>query len=94
MDNDLTLKDAALKLGFVTEEQFDRVLDPAKMVHPYVAETRKYVSGLSKKVKSRIEENPCLIQVLAATNEALTFCTTPGSTNRPVIRRTSGGRSD
>jgi fumarate hydratase, class II len=37
MDNDLTLKEAALKLGFVTEELFDRVVDPAKMVHPYVA---------------------------------------------------------
>ena len=37
LDNDLTLKDAALKLGFVTEEEFDRVVDPAKMVHPYVA---------------------------------------------------------
>jgi fumarate hydratase, class II len=37
MDNDLTLKDAALKLGFVTEEQFNRVVDPAKMVKPYVA---------------------------------------------------------
>jgi fumarate hydratase class II len=37
MDHDLTLKDAALKLGFVTEEEFDRVVDPAKMVKPYVA---------------------------------------------------------
>jgi fumarate hydratase, class II len=37
MDNDLTLKEAALKLGFVTEELFDRVVDPAKMVRPYVA---------------------------------------------------------
>jgi fumarate hydratase, class II len=37
MDNDLTLKDAALKLGFVTEELFDRVVDPTKMVRPYVA---------------------------------------------------------
>jgi fumarate hydratase class II len=36
MDNDLTLKDAALKLGFVTEDEFDRVVDPAKMVKPYV----------------------------------------------------------
>src|ERR1700678_4061568 len=36
-DNDLTLKQAALKLGFVTEDEFDRVVDPAKMVHPYVA---------------------------------------------------------
>jgi fumarate hydratase, class II len=32
MDNDLTLKAAALKLGIVTEEEFDRVVDPAKMV--------------------------------------------------------------
>jgi len=37
MDNDLTLKDAALKLGFVSEAEFDRVVDPAKMVKPYVA---------------------------------------------------------
>src|SRR6202522_4892985 len=37
IDNDLTLKQAALKLGFVTEEEFDRVVDPAKMVRPYVA---------------------------------------------------------
>ena len=38
MDNDLTLKAAALELGFVTETEFDRVVDPAKMVHPYVAD--------------------------------------------------------
>src|SRR5690349_23450845 len=37
MDNDLTLKEAALKLGFVTEEEFDGVVDPVKMVRPYVA---------------------------------------------------------
>jgi fumarate hydratase, class II len=37
LDNDLTLKQAALKLGFVTEDEFDRVVDPAKMVRPYVA---------------------------------------------------------
>jgi len=36
-DNDLTLKTAALKLGFVTEDEFDRVVDPKKMVRPYVA---------------------------------------------------------
>jgi fumarate hydratase class II len=34
MDNDLTLKAAALKLGLVTEEEFDRVVDPTKMVKP------------------------------------------------------------
>jgi fumarate hydratase class II len=38
LDNDLTLKQSALKLGFVTEDEFDRVVDPAKMVHPYVAQ--------------------------------------------------------
>jgi fumarate hydratase class II len=37
LDNDLTLKAAALKLGFVTEADFDRVVDPEKMVRPYVA---------------------------------------------------------
>jgi fumarate hydratase class II len=37
LDNDLTLKQAALKLGFVSEGEFDRIVDPAKMVHPYIA---------------------------------------------------------
>src|ERR1700761_6832505 len=37
MDHDLTLKEAALKLGFVNEAEFDRVVDPTKMVKPYVA---------------------------------------------------------
>jgi fumarate hydratase class II len=37
LDNDLTLKDAALQLGFVTEAEFDRMVDPAKMVEPYIA---------------------------------------------------------
>ncbi len=37
LDNDLSLKQAALKLGFVSEEEFDQVVDPAKMVHAYVA---------------------------------------------------------
>jgi fumarate hydratase, class II len=37
LDNDLTLKAAALELGFVSEQEFDRIVDPAKMVRPYVA---------------------------------------------------------
>ncbi len=37
IDQDLTLKAAALKLGYVSEQEFDRVVDPAKMVRPYVA---------------------------------------------------------
>jgi fumarate hydratase class II len=37
MEHDLTLKAAALQLGFVSEDEFDRVVDPAKMVKPYVA---------------------------------------------------------
>lgn len=36
-DNDLTLKAVALKLGFVTEAEVDRVVDPNKMLKPYVA---------------------------------------------------------
>ena len=38
LEHDLTLKAAALKLGFVDAAEFDRVVDPAKMVHPYVAD--------------------------------------------------------
>jgi fumarate hydratase, class II len=34
MDNDLTLKDATLQLGFVSEAEFDRVVDPKRMVKP------------------------------------------------------------
>jgi fumarate hydratase class II len=37
LDHDLTLKEAALKLGAVSAAEFDRVVDPRKMVHPYVA---------------------------------------------------------
>jgi len=36
--HDQTLKEAALELGYVDEATFDRVVDPAKMVKPYVAE--------------------------------------------------------
>jgi fumarate hydratase class II len=37
-DHDLTLRDAALQLGFVDGETFDRVVDPVKMTRPSVAE--------------------------------------------------------
>jgi fumarate hydratase, class II len=37
LDHDLTLKEAALKLEYISADEFDRVVDPAKMVHPYVA---------------------------------------------------------
>jgi fumarate hydratase, class II len=37
LDNDLTLKQAALKLGYVGEAEFDSIVDPRKMVHPYVS---------------------------------------------------------
>ncbi|MDP1835236.1 MAG: class II fumarate hydratase [Chlamydiales bacterium] len=37
LDHDLTLRDAALKLGYVTAEEFDRIVDPKKMVEAYVA---------------------------------------------------------
>jgi fumarate hydratase class II len=38
-ERDLTLREAALELGFVDEGTFDSVVDPAKMVKPYVAAT-------------------------------------------------------
>jgi fumarate hydratase class II len=38
MEKDQTLREAALELGFVSEAEFDRVVDPRKMVKPYVAE--------------------------------------------------------
>jgi fumarate hydratase class II len=44
MDHDLTLKEAALKLGVVSADEFDRVVDAGKMVKPYVAEKSKYDS--------------------------------------------------
>jgi fumarate hydratase class II len=37
LDHDLTLKEAALKLGAVSAAEFDRIVDPRKMVQPYVA---------------------------------------------------------
>jgi fumarate hydratase class II len=37
LDHDLTLKEAALQLGAVGPEEFDRIVDPRKMVRPYVA---------------------------------------------------------
>ena len=40
MEHDLTLKAAALQLGFVSEAEFDRVVDPRKMVTPYVADAQ------------------------------------------------------
>jgi fumarate hydratase class II len=39
-DHDLTLKDAALQLGFISAPEFDRIVDPHKMVLPYVAGKR------------------------------------------------------
>jgi fumarate hydratase class II len=37
MEKDMTLKAAAMELGYVSEAEFDRVVDPAKMVHPDAA---------------------------------------------------------
>jgi fumarate hydratase class II len=37
LDHDLTLKEAALQLGAVNAAEFDRIVDPRKMVQPYVA---------------------------------------------------------
>jgi fumarate hydratase, class II len=37
LDHDLTLKEAALQLGAVSAAEFDRIVEPRKMVDPYVA---------------------------------------------------------
>src|SRR5215467_8857995 len=37
LDHDLTLKEAALQLGAISAAEFDRIVDPRKMVKPYVA---------------------------------------------------------
>ena len=37
LEHDLTLKTAAMTLGFVSEAEFDRIVDPKKMLKPYVA---------------------------------------------------------
>ena len=34
LNHDMTLKQAALQLGFISEEEFDIIVDPKKMVHP------------------------------------------------------------
>jgi hypothetical protein len=36
-DNDTTLKEAALKLGYVSEAEFDRIVVPSKMVTASIA---------------------------------------------------------
>jgi len=37
MEHDLSLRDAALQLGVVSAEDFDRIVDAETMVHPHVA---------------------------------------------------------
>ena len=34
MHNDLTLREAALQLGLISAADFDRIVDPKKMVQP------------------------------------------------------------
>ena len=34
LEHDVTLRHAALKLGVITAEEFDRVIDPSRMVRP------------------------------------------------------------
>ena len=35
LDHDITLRQAALQLEFISEEEFDRIVDPKKMICPY-----------------------------------------------------------
>ncbi len=34
LNNDLTLKESALKLGYVSEEEYNKIVQPSQMVHP------------------------------------------------------------
>ena len=38
LEHELTLKEAALKLGFVSAQEYEQIVDPKKMVHPYIAQ--------------------------------------------------------
>lgn len=38
MDEGTTLKVAAMKLGYISEAEFDKIVDPSKMVKPYIAQ--------------------------------------------------------
>lgn len=40
LDHDLTLRDAALKLGYVEAEEFDRIVNPLEMCHPSKRKTK------------------------------------------------------
>jgi fumarate hydratase class II len=50
-EHDLTLKEAALQLRHVDEATFDRVVDPAKMVRPYVANKADHGVGAADTVE-------------------------------------------
>ena len=90
MDNDLTLKAAALKLGFVTEAEFDRVVDPKKMVKPYVAaapaECRCKVS--TKTNLNRQEKD------MTTSKRGIDLLQDPRSTSQPPSPRRNGRRSE
>jgi fumarate hydratase class II len=40
LDHDLNIREAAVKLGYVTAEEFDRIVDPLKMCHPTKAKAK------------------------------------------------------
>jgi fumarate hydratase class II len=40
LEKDLTLREAALELGVISAKEFDQVVDPSKMVRPYVAKKK------------------------------------------------------
>ncbi|HEY0196303.1 MAG TPA: class II fumarate hydratase, partial [Methanobacterium sp.] len=41
MDNDLTLKKAVLDLKYISEDEYDNLVDPAKMIHPRGLNSKK-----------------------------------------------------
>jgi fumarate hydratase, class II len=57
MEHDLTLKDAALQLGYVDEATFDRAVDPARMVKSYVANTPVERVRIADRIATRTEQS-------------------------------------
>jgi fumarate hydratase class II len=45
---DVTLREAALKLGFLTEEQFDKWVRADDMTHPLTSQAEEEVTGCYK----------------------------------------------
>jgi fumarate hydratase class II len=62
LEHDLSLKEAALDLGVVSSEEFDRIVDPAQMVHPHVASGEPGGAGAPGSHSARDRSSPAAPQ--------------------------------